>query len=308
MALLGAPVYFAISKLSSQVHKTIGIIIIGGIILLCPCATTTALGYSIFSLPEKDLAFGDTVKGKIEDDVVWTFEGKVGQIVSIAMNEDRSGLDTILTLTGPYGHIIAENDDTSEGMNSLISQVVLPEDGTYVVTPGGYSDFGAYTITLMEVEIDESDRDAAAYLYSARGDAYAQQRDYEQAVAAYGQAREDYRRAMELDPDHAADYCNQVCWFGSLLGYEADVLEFCEGAVQLASPDRIAGNRDSRGLARALMGDHAGAIEDFRFFIDWSKENDQYERYGRKREAWIAELEAGRNPFDEATLDALRNE
>ncbi|NIO70145.1 MAG: hypothetical protein GTN71_14240, partial [Anaerolineae bacterium] len=52
----------------------------------------------------------------------------------------------------------------------------------------------------------------------------------------------------------------------------------------------------------------SGAIEDFEFYVEWSKENDRYEQRGTKREAWIAELEAGRNPFDEATLEELRNE
>ena len=44
------------------------------------------------------------------------------------------------------------------------------------------------------------------------------------------------------------------------------------------------------------------------FFVEWLKENDLYEQYGTKTEAWIAELKAGRNPFDAETLEALRNE
>jgi regulator of sirC expression with transglutaminase-like and TPR domain len=50
----------------------------------------------------------------------------------------------------------------------------------------------------------------------------------------------------------------------------------CEQAVQL---DPNTGHwYDSRGLARALSGDYQGAIEDFQFFVEWSKENSLYEQ------------------------------
>ena len=65
---------------------------------------------------------------------------------------------------------------------------------------------------------------------------------------------------------------------------------------------------DSRGLARALIGDIEGAIVDFTAYVDWSKENDLYDTHGKKREAWIAALQRGENPFDEATLAELRKE
>jgi hypothetical protein len=68
------------------------------------------------------------------------------------------------------------------------------------------------------------------------------------------------------------------------------------------------GIRDSRGLARALTGDYAGAIEDFKFFVEWSKKPGSFAPNVPWREAWIAELETGRNPFDKVTLEALRNE
>jgi hypothetical protein len=101
---------------------------------------------------------------------------------------------------------------------------------------------------------------------------------------------------------------NQVCWFGSIGGFAKIVLPACERAVNLAPEAERAMCRDSRGLARALTGDYAGALEDFRAFVEWSRANDAYERYGAKREAWIADLEAGGNPFDEETLESLHEE
>jgi tetratricopeptide (TPR) repeat protein len=123
--------------------------------------------------------------------------------------------------------------------------------------------------------------------------------DVEGALARFDQA-------LELDPSLEIDAQTWVsfCWFGSLWGRAADVLPACQQAVALA-PDH-GGIRDSRGLARALTGDFEGAIGDFEFYVDWLKRMDSYEAGGNGREAWIAELEAGRNPFDEATLKALR--
>jgi WD40 repeat protein len=133
------------------------------------------------------------------------------------------------------------------------------------------------------------------------GEALARTGNIESAAAKYAEAQ-------MLDPtlEFSASSWNTLCWFGSLWGYAADVMDTCEQAVRLAPDDGAM--RDSRGLARALTGDYPGAIEDFRFFVEWSKGVGKYEQYGSKREAWITELKAGRSPFDAATLEALRSE
>ena len=99
---------------------------------------------------------------------------------------------------------------------------------------------------------------------------------------------------------------NAVCWLGSVHGYAAVVMPACERAVELGPGDGV--YRDSRGLARALTGDPRGALEDFRAFVEWSRTTAALEEFRPKRERFIAELEAGRNPFDAATLEDLRNE
>lgn len=133
-----------------------------------------------------------------------------------------------------------------------------------------------------------------------RGEVLARDGDIEGAIAKF-------QEALELDPSFPIKphSWNTLCWLGSLSGHAADVIDACERAVELAPNEGWI--RDSRGFARALTGDYAGAIEDFEFYVEWSKENERYERYGSKREPWIAELEAGRNPFDAETLEALRN-
>jgi hypothetical protein len=59
-------------------------------------------------------------------------------------------------------------------------------------------------------------------------------------------------------------------------------------------------------VARVLVGDRAGAIEDFKAFIGWAKNAAPQSTLISKREAWIVALEQGRNPFDAGTLAALR--
>lgn len=59
---------------------------------------------------------------------------------------------------------------------------------------------------------------------------------------------------------------NSVCWEGAMLNQAAIVLPACEAAVE-AAPNN-ASYRDSRGVARALTGDRAGAIADFQFYLD----------------------------------------
>jgi hypothetical protein len=64
--------------------------------------------------------------------------------------------------------------------------------------------------------------------------------------------------------------------------------------------------RVSRGLARALTGDYAGAIEDFKLGVEWLRNSALLKPLVSEWQAWLTALEAGRNPFDSATLEALR--
>jgi WD40 repeat protein len=117
----------------------------------------------------------------------------------------------------------------------------------------------------------------------------------------------DYTSAFQLAiATNYAGFNNDVCWFGSIDGFVEIVMPACERAVELAPYDGRF--RDSRGLARALTGNYAGAIEDFESFVEWTKKHSKYGQNSIKREDWIAKLKAGQNPFDSATLKALRNE
>jgi WD40 repeat protein/tetratricopeptide (TPR) repeat protein len=93
---------------------------------------------------------------------------------------------------------------------------------------------------------------------------------------------------------------DNLCWGGSLWNQPAKVLSRCEKSVA-AYPDNGM-YRDSRGIARALTGNAAGAIADFQAYIEWA-DNDERKA---QRQSWIKALQAGKNPFMPAELAALR--
>lgn len=91
-----------------------------------------------------------------------------------------------------------------------------------------------------------------------------------------------------------------ACRWGALWNRAEAVLEDCDRAVAASNGHPVA--RDSRGIARALVGDTDGAIEDFDAFAEWTlDEDDQLERLD-----WIEQLENGEQPFTQEVLTTLR--
>ncbi len=101
----------------------------------------------------RPLSFFDPVQGTLTashpvDE--WVFEGSAGQVVSlIAATLDN--LDPVLTLIGPDGSPVAENDD----LDSLVTDAgleafALPQDGDYTVRVSRYDDStsGTYRLAL----------------------------------------------------------------------------------------------------------------------------------------------------------------
>jgi len=92
---------------------------------------------------------------------------------------------------------------------------------------------------------------------------------------------------------------NRICWRGATRARAAEVITACDRAVE-AEPDE-AEYRDSRGLARALLGDTDGAIEDFEFFLRHATDERRHQR-----RHWVTDLRAGRSPFSAEVLAELR--
>jgi len=100
------------------------------------------------------------------------------------------------------------------------------------------------------------------------------------------------------------DQWNNLCWDGALANSAQQVLFACDKAVAAAKNDDLWRYRDSRGLARALIGNSQGAIEDFEFLIE--KTGD--EKLKNQRQAWVQALLAGQNPFTKEELESLRGQ
>ena len=139
----------------------------------------------------------------------------------------------------------------------------------------------------------------------------------------------NYTEAQQFNPSIviSAPYWNALCWYGSLHGHAADVINYCEKAVEL-QPE----SRDRRGLARALTGDIEGAIDDFQAFVDSFEKVQEFidlidktepqtdeqklqfqklkrlKKLKRQRQGWIDALRAGENPFTEEVLKSLLSE
>jgi tetratricopeptide (TPR) repeat protein len=115
-----------------------------------------------------------------------------------------------------------------------------------------------------------------------------------------------YNKALSLDPNLkvSARLWNSLCWFGSLYGRAADVLYAGENAVKLEPEHK--NYQDSRGLARALIGDLAGALADFQSVLDSDVFDNFPEARKQRRQSWVEALKAGNNPFTPEELEALR--
>ncbi len=108
---------------------------------------------------------------------------------------------------------------------------------------------------------------------------------------------------MDAKLEIPAEVWDELCWYGALNQRAAKVLNACEQAVKNSDGDVV--YRDARGLARALSGNTADALEDFRFVVAESLNEAEGDEV-LQRVRWIDGLERGENPFTEAELDSLR--
>ncbi len=144
-------------------------------------------------------------------------------------------------------------------------------------------------------------RRLAATTRLEKGQKLAQAGKIKAAITAFADAQ-----ASDPNLQVSARAWNTLCWFGSLDGFATDVMTACEQAIVGAPND--GGFRHSRGVARALIGDYLGAVEDLQRFVEWGPENGQSEEEIRQRREWIRILQANQNPFNEELLQQLREQ
>lgn len=96
------------------------------------------------------------------------------------------------------------------------------------------------------------------------------------------------------------DFWYGLCWNGSLWGHAGEVMFACDQAVELAP--REARTREARGVARALVADYAGAIDDLEESVARAAAGERRTRLL----SWMSALRAGENPFTDSVLERLR--
>ncbi|MEM0978673.1 MAG: tetratricopeptide repeat protein [Cyanobacteria bacterium P01_H01_bin.58] len=152
---------------------------------------------------EGQLENGDEVlqDGSLYD--LHTFEGEAGQFIEIRLSSDA--FDTYLTLVGPDGERVAENDDGGEGLNSII-YIQLPQTGRYSVIANAYdaAERGRYRLTVTAISAEEYQRGQEIASANAEADQLLQQgiqqynrSQFREALAFWQQALELYRAAED---------------------------------------------------------------------------------------------------------------
>lgn len=110
------------------------------------------------------LTFGSALNDAITDSAPeyrFPFDGAAGQVVSIVAEktDDAANLDLVLTLIGPDGTVLVENDDLAQTTrNAGIFSYELPVDGQYTVVVARL--FGARGNTIGEFTLSLVDESA----------------------------------------------------------------------------------------------------------------------------------------------------
>ncbi len=105
------------------------------------------------------LTYGQTVTGRITNEafrVVYTFEGRKGDIVDVLLRRTDGNLDPVLILADDQNNLIARNDDSAASFDAALVSQQLAHDGTYflIVTRFGQErgmTVGSYSLTLSHV-------------------------------------------------------------------------------------------------------------------------------------------------------------
>ena len=197
---------------------------------------------------------------------------------------------------------------------------IYHSQGIALVWSGDYE--GAIAAYNQAIALDSTD----AWVYNSRGNAYYMQGKYEQAIDDYTQAitldsdyhwayfnranayflSDDYEAAWQdaqqgakLDPQDGNNHA-QSCLYGALsdtFAQQDEILAACEQAINLlpANADEFAGRR---GVARARVGDLAGAAADFATYVQWLEQNRTDETRIHRAVPHLAERTASRHQPD----------
>lgn len=109
-------------------------------------------------------------------------------------------------------------------------------------------------------------------------------------------------RAAILDPTNI-EYLSKRCWYGSLAGDVAQVIGDCQRVVD-AWPSSISAHC-GLGVALVFLGDFAGAVKEFQFYIDNADQGHHNDSFTQEHRQWTALMENGSPPFNDQTMRKL---
>lgn len=101
--------------------------------------------------PIRSLTLGERGPGTIGvgGTGIWSLQGKAGQTIVLSVRS--RDFDTAVRLFGPDGLEVANNDDSEEGTDSLLS-VRLPLDGVYTIWVSGKQGSGQYVVRCLDLD------------------------------------------------------------------------------------------------------------------------------------------------------------
>ncbi|MFN8488262.1 MAG: tetratricopeptide repeat protein [Caldilineaceae bacterium] len=188
-------------------------------------------------------------------------------------------------------------------------QAIQDYDQSIKLEPGlaqTYHNRGLTFYALGKYEQAIQDYDQAILINSNYASAYIGRGLARNHLGNYVKAIQDFNQVIKFAPDYSNAY-NNLCWIYTLKQQPMLGFPNCQRAIELEPRPLY---YDSRGLANALLGDFKAAITDFQTYVAWlEKQTDtQSATYLAERKAWIADLQAGKNPFTPAVLAALGKE
>jgi len=106
-----------------------------------------------------EIAYGEAVEADLPGggQHSWTFEGEADEVVTIRMEALEPELDAFLSLYGPDGELLTEDDDSGLNYNPLIETYRLPEDGIYRIAAASSWASGSGGQYLLSIELTELD-------------------------------------------------------------------------------------------------------------------------------------------------------
>ncbi len=231
---------------------------------------------------------------------------------SLATNGDVEGAVALLARAAELGDSRVRNaaDEAAE-----LAAAGLIEKATRLASSGHVEAAEAALSRAVALKPGSSQdpaieaRALAAPYFVAKGERLARLSRVLEALEAYKLA-EDYGGSDSIE----ASSWDRLCLSGTFNGRVPDVLFACTHAIERASEsDNF---YDRRGVARALIGDVKGAIQDFEMFMPRERgrylghpgSDQERERldYISKVGGWIAVLQSGANPFTAEELKSLR--